>query len=186
MMEEKEREEFKKGMRTTWIFWAHMFFSLFAYITICHHLRDKKVFILGPGFPVDLLRNILYGVAIAEVLFTYYYRRFMLTVRSYKSEEKLIRHAFKSNRPPFIAKYNIAVLVSLASSEMIGINGVVLFFLGDGFQTLYNFIAISGMTMLFFRPKMKELQQLSIAMRGLVLRFQKANPFYKNAGFTPC
>ncbi len=173
-------------MRTTWVFWVHMFSSLFAYITICHHLGNKKLFTVGPDFPVDLLRNILYGVTIAEVLFTYYYKKFMLTVRSYKSEEKLIRQAYKSNRPPFIVKYNIAVLVSLASSEIIGIFGFALFLLGYGFQTLYNFIAISGMTMLFFRPKRKELQQLSIAMRGVVSRFQKANPFYKNAGFTPC
>ena len=160
MKEAKEGEELKKGMRTTWITWAHMFFSLLAYIGICYHLRNREVFTVGPDFPLVLLTSILYGVAIAELLFAYCFRRVMLRVRSYKSEEKLIRHASESSKPPFIVRYNIALLSSLALSESIGIYGVLLFFLGGGFQTLLNFIAISAMAMLLFRPKRKELQEL--------------------------
>ena len=56
------------------------------------------------------------------------------------------------------------MIVSLALSEFIGIMGLVLFFLGDNFQVLYTFMAISAIAMLFYRPKRQELETLNIAM----------------------
>jgi len=57
------------------------------------------------------------------------------------------------------------MIVSLALSESIGIYGLVLFLLGDSFQTLYIFISISALAMFFYRPKREDLETLAIAMQ---------------------
>ena len=57
------------------------------------------------------------------------------------------------------------MFVSLALSEFIGIMGLVLFFLGDNFQVLYTFMAISALAMFFYRPRREELETLAIAMQ---------------------
>ena len=40
-------------------------------------------------------------------------------------------------------------------------SGFVLFLLGAGFQTLYTFIGISALAMVFYRPKREEMEQLA-------------------------
>jgi hypothetical protein len=69
------------------------------------------------------------------------------------------------NTAPFVGKYTTFVIVSLALSESIGIYGFVLFLLGDSFQTLYTFIAVSALAMIFYRPKRKELEKLAMTYR---------------------
>ena len=56
-------------------------------------------------------------------------------------------------------------LVSLVLSELIGIMGLVLFFLGDNFQVLYTFMTISALVMFLYRPKREELETLALAMQ---------------------
>jgi hypothetical protein len=58
------------------------------------------------------------------------------------------------------------MVASLALSESIGVYGLVLFFLGESFRTLYIFIGISALAMLLYRPKREELETL--AMRDSV------------------
>jgi len=71
-----------------------------------------------------------------------------------------------SNQSAIIGKYVTAMLVSLALSEFIGIMGLALFFLGDNFQVLYIFMAISAVAMFFYRPKREELETLALAMQS--------------------
>ena len=69
------------------------------------------------------------------------------------------------DQPPVIGKYTSAMLLSLALSESIGIYGLVLFFLGDSFQTLYIFIGISALGMFNYRPKREEIEKFAVAMQ---------------------
>ena len=143
-----------------------MLFSLFAYVRFCYLLEYEKMTGAQPGFPLALATGVLYVAAIAELFLTYYFRRFMLKVRSDRSHERLITRAANLNKSPVMVKYSTAVIVSLALSEVIGTFGVILFFLGKDFGTLYIFIGISAVAMLIFRPKHKEFQRLSEAMRA--------------------
>lgn len=62
----------------------------------------------------------------------------------------------------------MALMVSLALSESIAIYGLVLFFLGDDYQSLYLFVGISAIAMFFYRPKKEELEELiRAAMQGV-------------------
>ena len=69
------------------------------------------------------------------------------------------------NQPPFVGHYAAVVIISLALSESIGIYGLVLFLLGGGFKTLYTFIAVSALAMVFYRPKREEMEKLAMAYK---------------------
>ena len=161
MLEETGRVALEKGLRILWIIWAAMLGSLFIYVFICHQVGEEIRGNMNPEFPIGLLKNILYGAVIVTLLFAHFLRRFMLTGRFGSSEVRPYKPGSISNQPALLAKYTIAVLVSLALCEGIGIYGVVLFFLGDDLQTLYIFITISALSMFFYRPKMEELERVS-------------------------
>ena len=71
-----------------------------------------------------------------------------------------------SDQPKALAKYTTAVIISLALSECIGVYGLLLFLLGDAYQTLYIFIGAAAAAMFYFRPKREELADLAMAMHG--------------------
>jgi hypothetical protein len=85
--------------------------------------------------------------------------------QSKKQEATYIQRAVKTNSHPAVIKYGVAVIVSLAISENIGIFGLVLFVLSKDFQTLYILAIISAIAMLYHRPKMKELQKIVSTMK---------------------
>ena len=164
-MEETGSVELEKGLRMLWLIWAAMLGSLFIYVFICHQVGEEIRGNTSPDFPIDLLKNILYGAVIVTLFLAHFLRRFILTGLFSSSEVKLFRPASISDQPSLLAKYTIAVLVSLALCESIGIYGLVLFFLGDDLQTLYIFITISALSMFFYRPKMEELERIVLIMK---------------------
>jgi hypothetical protein len=165
MLEETDRVELEKGLRILWTIWAAMLGSLFIYVFICHQVGEEIRGNTSPDFPIGLLKNILYGALIVTLFLAHLLRRFMLSGRFSSSEAKPFKPASISNQPALLAKYTIAVLVSLALCEGIGLYGVVLFFLGADLQTLYIFITISALSMFFYRPKMEELERLALIMK---------------------
>ena len=165
MLAEHERRAIEKGLLILWIFWASILGSLFIYVFICHQFGDEIRRTMSPNSFVPLVRKILYGVAIITLFLTHFLRRFMLAGKSSGSLAKFLKPGIQSNRPPFLAKYATTLIISLALSESIGIYGLVLFLLGDDFQTLYIFTGISALAMYFYRPKREELEKLAVAMQ---------------------
>ncbi len=165
MLEETGRVEIEKGLRMLWIIWAAMLGSLFIYVFICHQAGEKIRGNTSPDFPIGLLKNILYGAVVVTLFLAHFFRRFMLTGRFSSPEAKFVKPASISNQPSLFAKYTIAVFVSLALCESIGLYGLVLFFLGDDLKTLYIFITISALSMFFYRPKMEELERIALIMK---------------------
>ena len=165
MMEETSTMELEKGLRILWIIWAFMLGSLLVYVFICHQVGEEIRGNTSPDFPIGLLKHIFYGVVIVTLFLVHFLRRFMLTGRFSSSEAKLFKSASISNQPSLLAKYKIAVVISLALCESIGIYGLVLFFLGDDLQNLYIFITVSALSMFFYRPKMEELEGVTLIMK---------------------
>jgi hypothetical protein len=163
MLEVQEEEAIDKGMVTLWVIWAAMLGSLLLYIFICH--QPGVGFKSAEGFdvPLGLLRSILFGMSAVALFIAYFMKRFVLSARSGLSKSKPVEHMVRWNAPPLFAKYATAVIISLALSESIGIYGFVLFLLGDSFQTLYTFMVVSALAMLFYRPKREELVKLAMA-----------------------
>ena len=165
MMEAQEKDAIDKGMKTLWFVWAAMLVSLLMYVFICHQPGVGFKSVEGSDFPIGLLRNIFFGAGAAAWLMTYFMRRSMLSVRAGISKPKPVERMVRWNAPPFFARYAAAVIVSLGLAESIGIYGFVLFLLGGGFKTLYTFIGISALAMVFYRPKREEMERLAMAYK---------------------
>ncbi len=165
-MEVPESGANERELLVLWIIWASMFGFLFFYVFFCHQWGDQIRRTASPNFPLDLMRNILYGIAIFTVFLIHILRKSMIIARSGGSGPMSLKSSLLSNKPSFLAQYRKAMVVSLALSESIGIYGFVLFLLGDGFRTLYIFIGISALAMFFYRPKREELEALAIAMQS--------------------
>lgn len=166
MAGESERGANEKRLMTFWIIWTGIFGSLFVYVLICHQCGDVIRRTASPDIPLDLMRNVLYGVAISTLLFTHFLRKFMLSGRSSGPGPTSLQPQLNSNQSSPISKYATVVVVSLALSESIGIYGFVLFLLGDSFRTLYIFAGISAIAMFFHHPKREELEMLTMRESG--------------------
>jgi hypothetical protein len=166
MVEVSERKANENRLLTFWILWGAIFGSLFIYLFVCHQFGDGIRRSASPNMPLDLMRNVLYGVSILTLIGTRFLRKFMLAGRSDGSGPMSLKPASPSNQSSLIGKYAVAMMVSLALSESIGIYGLVLFLLGDDFRILYIFIGISALAMFLYRPKREELETL--AMRDSV------------------
>ena len=151
-----------KNMLTLWIIWAAMLGSLAMYVIIGHLMGDEIGRNTNPDLPVDMMRRIFYLVAAIELLIAYYLRKFMLSGRIRSLGMTSTRAgAITSKQPSHIVKYTNAMIISLALSDSIGIYGLLLFLLGDNFNTLYTFIGVSAFAMYFFRPKGYEIEMLT-------------------------
>ena len=161
VMQPEESNAVKKGMQTLWFIWAAMLSTLLIYITLCHLLGEGFKASSGPELPISLLRKIFFGLAAVVLIASYYLRRSNLKSQPRASAATIVKTSFALNQPPFVGLYIARVIVSLAFSESIGIYGLVLFLLGDSFQTLYTFIGVSALAMVFYRPKKEELEKLA-------------------------
>ncbi|MBW1999888.1 MAG: hypothetical protein JRJ29_18245 [Deltaproteobacteria bacterium] len=165
-MDTNTNEVIERGMRRLWLIWSAILGSLLVYVFICHQLGDELRANVGPNFPLGTFRNILYIITIITLFLTYFFRKFMLSGKVGKSEVKVPAPGLFGSQTPFLSKYTTAIIVSLALSESIGIYGLVLFFLGGNFQTLYVLIGISALSMFYYRPKREEIEKLSLATKS--------------------
>ncbi len=172
MLEPEESKAIDKGMKTLWLIWATMLGSLLTYIIIYYQLGEGFKSGGGTGLPFGLLRKICAVMAMGALLTGYYLRRSTLKGRSGAARSAMVRRAAALNQPPFVTHYTAIVIVSLACAESVGIYGLVLFLLGGGSKTLYIFIAVSALAMVFYRPKREEMEKLAMA-------------YNKQAGTTP-
>jgi F0F1-type ATP synthase membrane subunit c/vacuolar-type H+-ATPase subunit K len=166
MVDVSEAGATEKRLLTLWIIWAGIFVSLFVYALICHLWGDGIRGNAMPNFPLDLMRNVLYGVAIFTLILTHFLRKFMLTIRSGGSVPTSLRPQSDLTQSSLISRYATSMIISLALSESIGLYGFVLFLLGDNFRTLYIFVGISAIALFFYRPKREEIETLALRESG--------------------
>ena len=165
MLEKDEREKLDKGWIQIIIIWGALFASLGVYVIVCI-VMDKQ----GNGPRrinsqfVDTFETALYFVSLITLLFANFIRKKMLSVKD-TGISNIFSKKISSHQHPAIAKYNITIIITSAMSESIGIYGMVLFFIGQGFQVLYSFIIVSAAAMYYFRPKKEELLKLATQMK---------------------
>jgi hypothetical protein len=139
--------EEKKQINIIRIIWASMLGTLAVYVLIACMFGGQIKADIGPDIPVGLIKNILILVSAVEIVAAGFIRRFILTIRKPADASRIAK------------RYVAAVIVSLAMSESVGIYGLILFLIGEGFPTLYTFIALSAGAMIFYRPKTDEFEQ---------------------------
>lgn len=166
MLNETEKEAVEKGMKTLWIIWLAITASLLIYLYIVYafggEIRKDARLPMGEDLPLELLRNIFYGVSVIVLFLGHFIRKWIIKNTSFSAQLYKDRKEF-SNQPSYMMKYTVAVVASLAMSESIAIFGLVLFLIGADYQTFYIFLAISALGMFYFRPKRAELDELARA-----------------------
>ena len=164
MIDAKEREILVKGMKTLWIIWGAMFVSLGIYMKAAPMLVNEMRMQELPPDVYFLLRNVLYVVALIELSIIPFIKR--MTLKSAKVSQNPNQNVPGTSNHPALAKYATAMITSLAIAESIAIYGLVLYLIQKDSSSLYLLSAISAMAMLIHRPKIEELEQLALAIRG--------------------
>jgi len=154
-------KELDKAWTTIKIVWGALVGSLAIYLLACK-LMETQLTPLSPGLPIETMRVSFIIIAIVTIAATSYIRKALLKIsKSEPSFVKIRRH----QQPPAAAKYTTAIIVAMALSESIGIYGVVLFVLSKDAPTLYLFLVVSAMAMLYYRPRKEELLQVAVEMQ---------------------
>ncbi|MEW6670108.1 MAG: hypothetical protein AB1427_00310 [Thermodesulfobacteriota bacterium] len=146
-----------------WLIWGAMLATLGIYMLICNLFGDQVRRPMGPDFPLGPLHNILFGISIVVLISNHFIRKSMLKKPSGGPGSVSVPAPSPEIPAAIYAKYTTAMIVSLALCETVGIYGMVLFFLGDSLQTLYTFMVISAAGMIYYRPKLEEIEELSRA-----------------------
>jgi len=123
MVDTHQKELNQKPLQILWIIWVAMLGTLFIYVLICHLLDAEMRPSMGPNFPLDLIRNILYGVSFFILILTRFIRKRILAGRPEGLGPKPLKSPSLSKQPASLDKYVPAMIVSLALSEFIAIIG---------------------------------------------------------------
>jgi len=148
MLNTEEKESSGKSLLSIWIIWASMLVSLVIYVLVCHLFGEEIKSGVSPDLPVSLIKSVLIAVSAIEIVIAWFLRRFMLTTRKPLEASQAVE------------RYAVAVVISLAISESIAVYGLILFFIGEDFPTLYSFTAVSAAAMIFYRPKADEFERV--------------------------
>jgi len=121
-------------------------------ITLCHVYADAIQIHWAEQDRV-IIRTILYSVAMLTFLVMKFVRHVSLQLNM-KSSDKSAK-----------SRYLKTIIVSMVIAETIGLYGVLMFSLGDGFNTLYIFSVLAGLAMFLYRPKVEEYRMILESMR---------------------
>ena len=161
----EEQEEIKQ-LDSSWtiilIIWGAILASLGIYLVVCIAIKDQVKINIDPNLPIETIKYVLYGVSVITLFVVHYLRKALLRGGNPTANTN------QSNTPqdPAVGKYTVAVIITTALLESIGIYGVVLFFIAKDTMALYQLLIISAGAMIYFRPRKDELLTLSARMKA--------------------
>lgn len=135
------------------IIWIVLLVFLIFYLFLGLYLENNFQASIKESF-LTLIRTILYIITCVDFIISIYIRKYILS-KKYQNKQSGL-----SLQQMILKKYLFATIISLAISETIGINGLVLFLLGKNRFDLYVLIIISLIAVYFFRPKKNEFTNL--------------------------
>jgi hypothetical protein len=134
----------KSDLNPHWLVVAVMLILLAAYIIICENMADALPNPL-PETQRIWIRTLCYGIAILMFPLTNLIRHIQLRLNQTMPGPK-----------PAKNRYLLTVMVSMFLVQSIGVLGVVMFMLGDGFNTLYILVGMAALAAFLYRPKWDE------------------------------
>lgn len=159
--EQNETKQLDTGWRVVLVIWGVILASLGVYLFVCIYIEKSLQININPELPVKKLKYALFGISCITLFLVYYLRKFL--VRPNSSVVNSIK--MSSPQHPAVAKYTVAVVITSALLESIGIYGVVLFLLAKDVLSLYQLLIISAVAMLYFRPRREELLNIAKHMK---------------------
>ena len=141
-----------KSLRAHWLIVGLLAVLLVAYMVICH--------VWGGQFKLHyeesermLIRSVFYLVGVFLFPLTNLVRFVLLRLDQTMPGDK-----------PAVKRYFSTVLVSLLLIEILPVFGLVMFGLGDDFNTFYIFIVFGALGLMLHRPKIEELEAIEQAL----------------------
>jgi len=160
--EQMEMKQLETGWRVTLLIWGAILASLGIYLVVCIIIEKELQINIDPKLPLETIKYALFGASFITLFVVHYLRKFLLrTISSnvISSQTSLPQH-------PAVGKYLVAVIITSALLESIGIYGVVLFFLAKDTSSLYQLLIISAAAMIYFRPRKDELLNIAAQMKA--------------------
>ena len=143
-----EPEYLKSDLFLPWVIVALLLAMLAALPVVCITLGEQIQQPLPEASRV-LIRTILYAVAIVTFPLTNLLRHIQLRLnQTMPCVQGTVAVAKK--------RYLTTVMVSLSLIESVGVFGLIMFMLGDNFNTLYIFTGLSALGLFLYRPKAHE------------------------------
>jgi hypothetical protein len=139
--------------KPAWIVIAALISLQFVYIALCHGFETQ----LRQPFDVDtrvLLRTVFYALAIVILPLSRLLRYILCRLNQTMPGEKTAPQ-----------RYLTTVIVSQMMIEPVGLFGLLMFVLGDGFNTLYIFSGMAILGFLLHRPKEEEYEAIVTAIK---------------------
>ncbi len=161
MLTNEEQLQLAKSLKINRIVWLAIFLSLPVYLLIAVFLDREKLISPDFGFSVTTVGIFLLVVSAVTLFLTFLIRKKLLETRSSSiivpdvagKPLSLIQHAG--------ARYSGAVIISLALSESIGIYGFVSFLLLKELVLFCEFLFLSAVGMVIYRPRKDELMEFA-------------------------
>lgn len=145
-------ERLKTDLMIPWIIVAIILILQVVYVVGCH-LYGNQLQQHLPEQQREWIRSIFYGVAIITFPLTNLIRHIMVRLNQTMPGDKLARH-----------RYSATIIVSMSMIESMGVLGVVMFLLGDDFNTLYIFTVLVLLGLFLYRPKLNEYYRIVDAL----------------------
>lgn len=146
------RELLKSDLFLPWVIVGLMLVTLMAAVVVCQSMGAQ----IQHGLAEDereLIRTVLYIIAIVTFPMTNLIRYIQLRLNQTMPGSK-----------PAKSRYLLTVIVSLSLIESVGLFGLVMFVLGDDFNTLYIFTGLSALGVYLYRPKQAEYDAIVAAI----------------------
>ncbi|MDF1583379.1 MAG: hypothetical protein RQ733_11060 [Methyloprofundus sp.] len=129
--------------------------SLVAMVAICHIYAEQIQFAYELQDRV-VLRTILYVAAIFSFPLMKFVRHVLVRLNQTSKTDKSAK-----------SRYLFTISISMLVCASIGLYGLLMYVLGDSFNTLYIFVGLSALAMFLYRPNKDEYLSIVQALEDL-------------------
>ena len=145
----------KNDLNIHWIITLAMLILLIIYVIACHALGNEIQLNL-PEQQRVLIRTVFYIIAIILFPITNLLRHILLR----------LNQTMPGNNPAK-KRYFSTITITLAVISIVGIFGIVMFYLGDSYNTLYIFCVLAALGVFLHRPRQEEYQQIIQSLKEM-------------------
>ncbi|WP_349431844.1 hypothetical protein Q9L42_002680 [Methylomarinum sp. Ch1-1] len=144
----------KNRLNMHWMIVIAMLLTVVVYVFACHYYGQQMQIGVEESQRV-LIRTILYVIAIVTFPFATLLRHILLRLNQTMPGDT-----------PAGKRYLVTVVITQAMMETVAIFGLVMFMLGDDYNTLYIFSTMAVLGVFLHRPKMEEYRGIVRALSG--------------------
>ncbi len=131
-----------------WVYTGLMLALLLAYNVFCHFTEVEIQNIVTEDSRI-LIRSILYGVAIILFPVVTLLRHILLRLNQTMPGDKSAK-----------SRYLFTIITTLTLISIVGLFGLAMFVLGDGYNTLYIFSMLGILGVFLHKPNQQEYQHI--------------------------